>query len=308
MNMGEKEDKENKDKKKKKIKKPGIGLALWCLAAVILLIIFLVEKDKITSNLKQTDFFHRVFGKTPTFIENHEVVPEKQTDKNDVAPISIDVLEPKQTAKKTEEKPVQTEPVEIKKPSVEKETEPVVQKVAAESETKKEENAAEKKSAEKETEKKKETTKPAEVKPVPQMNLKLFFIEIASDGTVNRREFIRAMKKSDSPLVDSINALINGPTADEMKSGNCRSFIPSGTRLLGALVKNGVATLNFSEEFEFNQYGVEGTLAQLQQVVYTATAFPTVDSVQIILDGERKEYLGSEGVWIGTPLNRSTFN
>jgi spore germination protein GerM len=43
------------------------------------------------------------------------------------------------------------------------------------------------------------------------------------------------------------------------------------------------------------------------QVVYTATAFSTVDSVQILIDGEKKEYLGSEGVWIGSPLARSSF-
>ena len=80
-----------------------------------------------------------------------------------------------------------------------------------------------------------------------------------------------------------------------------------GTRLLGASVRNGVATLNFSSEFEFNRYGIEGLRGQLQQIVYTATAFQTVESVQFLIDGEKKEYLGSEGVWIGTPLRRSSF-
>ena len=42
------------------------------------------------------------------------------------------------------------------------------------------------------------------------------------------------------------------------------------------------------------------------QIVYTATEYSTVNSVQILIDGQKKEYL-SEGVWIGSPLSRSSF-
>ena len=79
------------------------------------------------------------------------------------------------------------------------------------------------------------------------------------------------------------------------------------TGLLSASVKNWVATLNFSEEFEFNTYGVDGYINHLMQIVYTAASFPTVDSVQFIIEGQKKEYLGSEGVWIGTPLSVASF-
>ncbi|QTQ17448.1 GerMN domain-containing protein [Treponema parvum] len=69
-----------------------------------------------------------------------------------------------------------------------------------------------------------------------------------------------------------------------------------------------MAFLNFSEEFEYNPYGVEGYLGQLMQIVYTATSFSTVDSVQFLIEGQKKDYLGSEGVWIGSPLARSSFS
>ena len=73
-------------------------------------------------------------------------------------------------------------------------------------------------------------------------------------------------------------------------------------------MRNGVASLNFSDAFEYSQsYGVEGYLAQLMQIVYTATSFPTVSSVQFLIEGQKKEYLGSEGVWIGGPLGRASF-
>ncbi|MBQ9539468.1 MAG: hypothetical protein IJU95_09375, partial [Treponema sp.] len=67
----------------------GIGLALWVIAAILLFILFLVNQGKIISNLKKTDFFDRVLGKTPKFVENAQPAGSS-SEKNDVAPISID--------------------------------------------------------------------------------------------------------------------------------------------------------------------------------------------------------------------------
>lgn len=169
-------------------------------------------------------------------------------------------------------------------------------------ETKAEEKSEEKKSSEnKKTEAKTvvQNEKPATVAA------KICFVAIDSDGPVIRKEVSRQVAK-DSPLTESLNSLLAGPNATESKTG-CRTLIPSGTKLYSAVVKNGTATLNFSEEFEFNTYGVEGFLSQLMQIVYTATNFSTVQNVQILIEGEKKEYLGSEGVWIGSPLSRASF-
>ncbi|MFC2330410.1 MAG: GerMN domain-containing protein, partial [Treponema sp.] len=104
----------------------------------------------------------------------------------------------------------------------------------------------------------------------------------------------------------TLNSLLAGPSAEE-RARNTMTLIPAGTRLLGASVKNGIATLNFNEAFSFNSVGVQGYLAQLMQIVYTATSFSTVNSVQFIIEGQREDYLGSEGTWIGSPLSRSSF-
>ncbi|MBQ5490559.1 MAG: GerMN domain-containing protein [Treponema sp.] len=280
---------QQKKRSGKNQQKSGLALALWALAALILLVIFVVNQKKIISNLKSTDFFDQVFGKTPAFVENSETeeIVDQEIDKNDVQPessvVSISV------------NPTQT-----------------TSSVTAQNEAAREQEAqaTEAKNVQQETQ---PVSAPQTISQTPQpstigqtMNVRLFFMEIESDGSVARHEVTRTMKKSDSPLVDTLNALIAGPTDSEEDDG-CRSLISSGTKLLGASVKNGVATLNFSSEFEFNQYGVEGTRGQLQQIVYTATAFPTVESVQFLIDGEKREYLGSEGVWVGTPLNRRSF-
>lgn len=148
------------------------------------------------------------------------------------------------------------------------------------------------------------TTKPAVT--VPTRKASLWFVKIDAEGNVSRTESHRTIPQSDSPMTDALNELFRGTTRAEQDKG-LRSLIPQGTRLLSATVKDGVALINVSEEFQFTEYGIEGYLGQLAQVVYTATTFPTVKSVQFLIEGQRREYLGAEGIWIGTPLSRDKF-
>jgi germination protein M len=134
----------------------------------------------------------------------------------------------------------------------------------------------------------------------------LYFVQIDADGKVIRQQVSRNIEKSDSPLSETLDSLFRGTTQAEKAKGY-RSLIPEGTRLLSAIVKDGVATVNVSDEFQFNQFGIEGYLGQLAQVVFTATSFPTVKSVQFLIEGQRRDFLGAEGVYIGTPLSRDKF-
>ncbi len=131
-------------------------------------------------------------------------------------------------------------------------------------------------------------------------------MRIDADGKITREEVARTLPHSTVPLSDALRALFLGPSEAEAVRG-LRTLIPEGTRLRSARVQEGVAVLDLSEEFQFNQYGIEGYLAQLSQVVFTAAAFPTVHAVQFLIEGRRTEYLGSEGVWIGAPVSKSSF-
>jgi spore germination protein GerM len=57
----------------------------------------------------------------------------------------------------------------------------------------------------------------------------------------------------------------------------------------------------------YNHYGREGYQAQLKQVVYTATSFSSVQDVQFLIDGKTRDYLGGDGIFIGTTLSRNSF-
>ena len=155
-------------------------------------------------------------------------------------------------------------------------------------------------------------TEVVENKPVEQpkkattTDLQLCFVYISPEGAVMRQMVKRTVPKNDSPLTTAINLILRGPDTTLSSEKNLTSLIPSGTKLLGAKVQDGIAYLNFSSEFERNSFGVDGYNAQLMQVVYTASAFSTVNSVQFLIEGEKLAYL-SEGIWIGSPLSKNSF-
>jgi germination protein M len=152
-----------------------------------------------------------------------------------------------------------------------------------------------------------ELPKSAVSAPLPKTRAAtLYFVRIDDDGVIVRQEVKRQISVSDSPLLDSLGALLQGPTEDELRR-KLISLVPQGTKLLSAQVRGSTAYLNFNEAFMYNHYGIEGYAGQLKQVVYTSTAFPTVQDVQILIEGAKHDYLGGEGVFIGRPLSRNSF-
>ena len=295
----------------------GLAFACWILGFLILLIVFLVKQDDIYSNLKTTRFFERLFGSTPEFIQKHEVkekkapeietVIELKTEKKqnsqenlgrEVLPLVEKIDENKSADESVSEQKKENSGAEIKK------TEKTEEKPQDVKNEEKIEKSAETSPA---NIKKEEKPKVPEKKTITVTNQKIYFVYIGEDGTLSRKMITRPVEKNDSPLVTNMNILLAGPNAQESGRGY-RSLIPEGTRLLSASVRDGVAYLNFNEQFEFNTVGMDGYQAQLMQIVYTATEFGTVNSVQFLIEGQKKEYLGSEGIWIGSPLSRSSFN
>ena len=303
----------------------------WALGFLVILIIFLVKIDDIKSNLKQTNFFERLFHKTPTFIQNYEEKKPAQNLALEAEEFSVaEPIEPIAAAADTPVTPLppaadaladtlldqqsgiaveQTLPIpaypeasQAEQAIAESESSGAVS-TAVEPPTVQEQQPAVATSPA-------ATQATAASQPTPMetatTTAKLCFVTIDGDGSVSRKEIARTVVKSNSPLTGNIRLLLTGPSQLERSKG-CQTLIPDGTRLLSATVTNGTAFLSFSEEFEYNRFGVEGYLGQLMQIVYTATEFSTVNSVQVLIDGQKKEYLGSEGVWIGSPLSRASF-
>jgi spore germination protein GerM len=133
----------------------------------------------------------------------------------------------------------------------------------------------------------------------------LYFIKVDEEGAILRTRVTRPMPATSSPLADTIGVLLQGPTVDERNRGLI-SLMPPGTKLLSAQIRGATAYLSFSEDFQFNQYGVEGYIGQLRQIIWTVTEFPNISNVQILIEGRRIDYLG-ERIAIGSPLDRNSF-
>ena len=146
---------------------------------------------------------------------------------------------------------------------------------------------------------------PEAPRPLQIRDRTIYFTQIDKDGQILRSRVNRRIPVSDVPLQDSLDALLTGPTAEELNRGII-NLIPANTRVLSASVRGNTAYISFSEDFTINTFGVEGYAAQLRQIVWTATEFPNVRDVQILIEGRRTDYLG-EGIWIGSPINRQSF-
>ncbi|NLY10635.1 MAG: GerMN domain-containing protein [Firmicutes bacterium] len=113
------------------------------------------------------------------------------------------------------------------------------------------------------------------------------------------RPVIREVQEVASPQV-ALDELLAGPKPAE----GLISPIPPGTRVLGLQVKDGLATVDFSEEIHNNFNGgaaMESLL--LDSIVYTLTEFDTIDQVQILVEGKVIESIGGH-VLSNRPLRR----
>ena len=149
------------------------------------------------------------------------------------------------------------------------------------------------------------TTERPPVEREPTLTTGVYFIRVESDGSILPVAVDRTLGGR-SPMRHTIEALLRGPTIEELDAG-LLNLIPQDTELLSATIQGGIVYLDFNEAFRFNPLGAEGTLAQLQQIVYSATNFDSVRAVQILIEGTKEDYLGSESLFIGVPLNRSSF-
>lgn len=271
---------------KSKKKNNKVGFIFWLVFAIIIILIFVLAKNKIAKVLNDTNFIDEVIGKDSTSI-TELINPEKTSTDKDKGTV-LDLQIPEEVERSESELTERSEVIEKTEKTEKTTTEKIVEKIIP-----------------KETEKQPE--KQQDKVEVKKMKLNLCFVVIDSEGSVLRKETVRQVEKNSSPLTTAINILLEGPSLDELDKKYI-SLIPEGTKLLSATVSNKTATLNFNENFSFNKYGVQGYLGQLMQIVYTATSFATIDKVQFLIEGQKIEYLGGEGVWIGSPLTRISFN
>ncbi len=308
---------------KKNKKQTSLGWFFWLAFILLVALLFFINKDNIKSVLENTNAKEIFSTKEDKKAEQKEVdisIIQSEIEKinSDSSQETTNSNKESKTEnkkaiskkdKKQEEKSAKTEKNEDNAKKAKKDSKKNTSKKADNKKDSKKKTKEKKTTQETKKQKniaKKNATAPKKTAVKKEMQAKLYFIKIGSDGQIIRKVISRKVPKTDSPMSKVLTTLLRGPSLDETKKG-FRSFIPPNTRLLSATVKDGIAILNLSEEFQFNQYGIEAYQEQLAQIVFTVCEFPTVNSVQFLIEGERKNYLGGEGVWIGAPLTPASF-
>ncbi len=269
--------------------KSGTGCLIWLIMLLVTLLLFVFSWDKIQSTLEATGFIDAVGSS-----RSARPGPAKPASDPVKTPVAGDgSLEPgaQPASSPTDAKPADTG------------TEPATKPVAAPAANPRTTTQPGGKPADNPLEPTRTT--PMELVKATRVT-GLYFIRVDDDGVITRHQVKRTVGASDSPMTDALDALMSGPNADELARGYI-SLIPSEAKLLSAQVLGSTAYLNFNEPFMYNRYGIEGYAGQLKQIIYTATEFSTVKDVQILIDGQKRDYLGGDGVFIGKPLSRASF-
>jgi len=134
----------------------------------------------------------------------------------------------------------------------------------------------------------------------------IIYFTLIKDDDLILKPVKRTIHYINNPLEATLKSLMKGIT-DEEDNANIVTNIPDGTELKSISIKDGIAYLDFSNEFEQNLYGRESVVNQLKQIVYTTTEFPNIKGVQFLINGEIKNYLGGDGIMIDKTLTRSDF-
>lgn len=87
--------------------------------------------------------------------------------------------------------------------------------------------------------------------------------------------------------------LLKGP-----KDANLRKTMPPEAELLSIEVKDGVAILDFSQEFQTKHWGGSaGETMTIDSLVYTLTEIEGIDKVQVLIEGKAIESLAGHYDW-----------
>jgi len=102
-----------------------------------------------------------------------------------------------------------------------------------------------------------------------------------------------------------IENLLIGPTEKEERIG-ISTTLPEGVKLHKVERNGDTVYIDFSEEIEQGG-GTSLMETRLAQIVFTATQFPDVKKVKLLIDGKEIEYFSSEGIMVDKPLTRDDF-
>ncbi len=110
---------------------------------------------------------------------------------------------------------------------------------------------------------------------------------------------LRSVPREASSEAELIEILLQGPNEQEVQS-QYDTAIPATTELLDATTLARVLTVNLTSDIE--ELDTQALIQAISQIVYTASEWDTVDSVQIEVDGQRLSAPTADGNATSQPV------
>jgi spore germination protein GerM len=148
------------------------------------------------------------------------------------------------------------------------------------------------------------TAPSAAATPGQTMLVRAYFVLGGEPGVTGLVPVLRTVPQTTGVAKAAMTALLAGPTTAEAADRTITSAIPDGTTLTAVSIRNGIATVDLSSEFDTGG-GTASMRYRLAQVVYTLTQFSTVKSVLFQVDGQTVTVFGSEGIVLDGPSKRA---
>jgi germination protein M len=146
---------------------------------------------------------------------------------------------------------------------------------------------------------------PSSSTPVETMVMRAYYVLEGDAGVEGLVPTLRVVPKTTGVARAAMEALLDSDKVRDTYP-QIATAIPAGTKLLGISIKNGVATVDLSRDFESGG-GNTSAFYRLGQVVYTLTQFSTVRSVLFQVEGETVTTFGPEGIVLEGPQARRDF-
>lgn len=140
--------------------------------------------------------------------------------------------------------------------------------------------------------------------PADTIVIRAYFVLDGDVGVEGLVPTLREVPKTTAVARAATETLLRGEILGD--DDRLATAIPAGTRLLGLTIRDSIATVDLSREFESGG-GSASAFYRLGQVVYTLTQFPTVRAVLFQVEGTTVTTFGSEGIVLEGPQARDDF-
>jgi len=141
-----------------------------------------------------------------------------------------------------------------------------------------------------------------ENKSVLEKEVTLYFLKLDEKSEKIYLSPVKRKVQDKQILLLTLEQLIKGPTPYEQGRGFITA-VPAHLKIRSINITGKTAEIDFNGAIEEGATG-EILLKRIKQLVHTSTQFDNIESIVIMINGQRRKTIGGDGLSIGGPLRR----